>query len=148
MTRNLVALLFFLGPFLMHSQNLVWKTNLNEAIVISNEQKKPLLIFFTASGMSEKIQSEIFETLDFAVWSRDNVVLVKLDLSNNVISQAERDQNLKVKNAFGVVELPQICFAMATSKKGKTTFNALGKIGYISGGPKVWIVESNEILHP
>lgn len=148
MTQKLLILLFFFGSFVMKSQNLVWKTNLNDAIVLSNEQKKPLLIYFTAAGVSQKFEEELFKTPDFAVWSRDNVILLKLDLSNTTISDAEKEQNVKIKNAFGVTELPQICLALASIKKLKTTFNALGKVPYNLGGVRAWIIDANGILRP
>ncbi|MBE8725283.1 thioredoxin family protein [Flavobacterium hungaricum] len=148
MTKKLLILLFFLGSFFMQAQTLAWRTNMTDAIAISNEERKPMLILFTASGVSDNLQNEIFKTPDFAVWSRDNVVLVKLDLSDSSASEGDREQNLKLKNAFGVQELPEVCFAMASVRKNKTTFSALGKIAYKPGGAKAWIAESNLILHP
>ncbi|MEN2414149.1 thioredoxin family protein [Flavobacterium mesophilum] len=148
MTKKLLFLLFFLGSFFMQAQNLLWKTNMADAIAMSNEQRKPMLILFTASGVPENLQNEIFKTPDFAVWSRDNVILVKLDLSDNSASDSDKEQNLRLKSAFGVDELPQVCFASASIRKTKTTFSALGKISYKPGGAKAWIAESNAILHP
>ncbi|RED25309.1 protein disulfide-isomerase [Flavobacterium cutihirudinis] len=149
MIKKLLILLFFLGSFFMQAQNnLVWRTNMTDAIAISNEQRKPMLILFTASGVPENLQNEIFKTPDFAVWSRDNVILVKLDLSDNSASDSDKEQNVKLKNAFGVEELPQVCFASASMRKNKTTFSALGKIAYKPGGAKAWIAESNALLHP
>lgn len=148
MTKKLLILLFFLGSIFMQAQNLVWRTNMTDAIAISNEQRKPMLILFTASGVPENLQNEIFKTPDFAVWSRDNVILVKLDLSDTTADQSDKEQNVKLKNAFGVEELPEVCFASASIRKNKTTFSALGKIAYKPGGAKAWIAESNAILHP
>ncbi len=148
MTKKLLILLFFFGSFFSHAQNLVWKTNMSDAIAISNEERKPMLILFTASGVPTNLQNEIFRTPDFAVWSRDNVILVKLDLSDSSASDSDQEQNVKLKNAFGVEELPQVCFASASIRKNKTTFSALGKISYKPGGAKAWIAESNAILHP
>lgn len=132
----------------MQAQTLAWRTSMTDAIAISNEERKPMLILFTGAGVSDNLQNEIFKTPDFAVWSRDNVVLVKLDLSDSNASDGDREQNLKLKNAFGVQDLPEVCFALATVRKNKTTFSALGKIAYKPGGAKAWIAESNLILHP
>ncbi|MEO6176451.1 MAG: thioredoxin family protein [Flavobacterium circumlabens] len=148
MTKKILILLFFLGSFLMQSQNLVWRTNMTDAIAISNEQRKPMLILFTASGVPDNLQNEIFKTPDFAVWSRDNVILVKLDLSDINASDSDKEQNLRLKNAFGVVDLPEVCYASASIRKNKTTFSALGKIAYKPGGARSWISESDAILHP
>nr|WP_199003306.1 thioredoxin family protein [Flavobacterium sp. ASV13] len=147
MTKKLLIPLFFFGSFFMQAQNLVWKTNMNDAIVMSDEQKKPLLIYFTASGVSTRIQSEVFVTPDFAVWSRDNVILVKLDLSDAEISDNVRDQNVRLKNSLGVQELPQTCLVFASVKKGKTTFNNVGLVPF-RGGAKVWISDANLLLNP
>jgi protein disulfide-isomerase len=107
-----------------------------------------MLIFFTASSAPANLQNEVFKTPDFAVWSIDNVILVKLDLSDVNASDSDKEQNVKLKNAFGVEDLPEVCFASASIRKNKTTFQALGKIGYKPGGAKVWISESDAILHP
>ncbi|KLT71503.1 MULTISPECIES: hypothetical protein [Flavobacterium] len=148
MTKKLLILLVFLGSFSMQSQNLVWKTNMTDAIALSNEQKKPMLILFTTADAPNNLQNEIFRTPDFAVWSRDNVILVKLDLSDVNVSDTDKEQNMKLKDAFGVNDFPQVCYASASIRKNKTTFSALGKISYKPGGAKSWISESNSILHP
>ena len=148
MAKKLLILLFFLGSFFMHAQNLVWRTNMTDAIAISNQLRKPMLILFTASGVPENLQNEIFKTPDFAVWSRDNVILVKLDLSDPNADASDKETNVKLKNAFGVQDLPEVCFASASIRKNKTTFSALGKIAYKPGGAKAWIAESNALLHP
>jgi protein disulfide-isomerase len=148
MTKKLLILLVFFGSYMLHAQNLVWRTNMTDAIAISNEQRKPMLILFTSSSVPDNLQNEIFKTPDFAVWSRDNVILVKLDLSDINASDSDKEQNVRLKDAFGVVELPEVCFANASVRKNKTTFSALGKIAYKPGGAKAWIAESNAILHP
>ena len=148
MIKKLLLLILFLGSISFQAQNLVWKTSMDDAINASNEQRKPMLIFFTASTAPNNLQNEVFKTPDFAVWSRDNVILVKLDLSDTAATDSDKEQNIKLKNAFGVQELPQVCFAKATIRKNKTTFQALGKIGYKAGGFKAWISESDAILHP
>lgn len=149
MTQKLLILLFFLSTSLIHSQSLVWKTVMTDAVELSNEERKPMLIFFTAAGVSEYLQNEVFKTVDFEKWSRNNVILVKLDLSDPNVSKEVREQNIVLKNAFGVQDLPEVCFASASIRKGKTTFNALGKVSYTAGGgPRGWISDSNLILNP
>lgn len=148
MAKKLLTLLFFLGSFLLHSQNLVWNTDLSDAFIMSDAQKKPLLIFFTAANAGQKIQNEVFSTPDFAVWSRDNVVLLKLDLSDTSLTDADKEKNVMMKNALGVQDLPQVCLVMITIRKNKPTINKLGVLGYQVGGAKKWIADSSAILHP
>jgi hypothetical protein len=74
--------------------------------------------------------------------------LVKLDLSDSSASDVVKEQNLMLKNAFGIEDIPQVCFSEVTVRKGKTNFNKLGLIGYTESGVKAWISESNTILNP
>jgi hypothetical protein len=146
MTPKLLILLFFLGSFFLQAQNLVWKTNMNDAIKMCDDERKPLLIFFTASGTSQKIQSEIFATPDFMDWSSENIILLKLDLSDPSISSEEKEQNVKLKEALGIDELPQVCLATASIRRNKPTINKLGLLEYKMGGAKKWISEAKIIL--
>jgi thioredoxin-related protein len=147
MPKKLLTLLLLLSSFYMNSQNVIWKTDINDAVTASAEKRKPLLIFFTSQGVSPQLQNEIFSTRDFEEWSHKNVILVKLDLSDPSISDAAREQNLRLKNAFGIEEIPQVCFSEVTSRKGKTNFNKLGLMGYRASGVKSWISESSLILN-
>ena len=47
----------------MNSQNIIWKTDINDAVTVSAEKRKPLLIFFTSQNVSPQLQNEIFATL-------------------------------------------------------------------------------------
>ncbi len=148
MPKKLLILLLFLSPFCMNSQNIIWKTDINDAVTVSAEKRKPLLIFFTGQGANPQLQNEIFSTRDFEEWSRKNVILVKLDLSDPSIPDATKEQNLLLKNAFGIEEIPQVCFSEVSTRKGKTNFNKLGLIGYKESGVKSWISESDSIINP
>ncbi|MCV2486031.1 thioredoxin family protein [Flavobacterium sp. SH_e] len=148
MPKNLLILLLFLSPFFINAQTVTWRTDINDAVAVSAEKRMPLLIFFTGQGVSPQLQNEIFSTRDFEEWSRKNVILVKLDLSDPSIPDATKEQNLMLKNALGIEEIPQVCFSEVTVRKGKTNFNKLGLIAYVSSGVKAWISESNSILNP
>ena len=129
----------------IEAQVLNWNTDISNAITVSKEQKKPMLILFTDNNVNKILESQILETLDFALWSRDNVILVKLDLTNNSSNEnIERNQSLKT--AFGVQELPEICFSNAVTRKNKISYRLLGKIGYKPGGVKSWIAACDKIL--
>lgn len=130
----------------VEAQVLNWNTDISNAITVSKEQKKPMLILFTDNNADKILESQILKTLDFALWSRDNVVLVKLDLTDNSSNEnIERNQSLK--KAFGVQNLPEICFSNAVTRKNKISYRLLGKIGYKPGGVKAWIEDSNKILN-
>lgn len=146
MTQKLLILLFFLGSLFLHSQNVIWKTNATEAIVSSDEQRKPLLIFFTASGLSQSVQNEVFATSDFADWSNSNIVLLKLDLSDSSLSNEEKEQNFKLKAALDIQDLPQSCLVTAFIRRNNPNISKLGLIEYKTGGAKKWISDAKRVL--
>jgi len=147
MKQKLLILLFILGYSFLHSQNLVWKTNMNEAIKMCDEHRKPLLIFFTSAGISQTIQNEVFATRDFLDWSNKNIILLKLDLSDASLSAEEREQNVKLKEALGIEELPKVCLATASIRRNKPTINKLALLEYNVGGAKKWISDAKAVLN-
>lgn len=147
MKQKILIFLFILGFSFLHSQNLPWKTNMNDALKMCDEQRKPLLIFFTSAGISPAIQNEVFATRDFLDWSEKNIILLKLDLSDVSLSAEEREQNVKLKEALGIEELPKVCIATASIRRNKPTINKLGLLEYNTGGAKKWISEVKAILN-
>lgn len=147
MLQKLLILVLFLSSFFVRSQGLVWRTDINDAVTVSSEQRKPLLIFFTAQGVGQKFQTEIFATRDFEDWSRRNVILVKLDLSDPTVSENIKEQTVRLKNAFGVQQIPQVCLTEVYLRKGRTSFNKLGLMSDNLSGVKSWIDECNSMLN-
>jgi len=147
MLQKLLILVLFLSSFFVRSQDLVWRTDINDAAVVSSEQRKPLFIFFTGQGVGQKFQNEIFATREFENWSRKNVVLVKLDLSDPTVSENIKEQTLRLKNAFGVQQIPQVCITEVYLRKGRTSFNKLGLISDNLGSIKSWIDACNTMLN-
>ncbi|WET04779.1 thioredoxin family protein [Flavobacterium sp. YJ01] len=147
MLQKLLILVLFLSSFFVRSQGLVWRTDINEAVTVSSEQRKPLLIFFTGQGVGQKFQNEIFATRDFEDWSRKNVILVKLDLSDQTVSENIKEQTVRLKNAFGVQQIPQVCLTEVYLRKGRTSFNKLGLMSDNQSGIKSWLDECNSMLN-
>jgi len=147
MRQKLLVFLCIMGCSFLHSQNLVWKTNMVDALKMCDEQRKPLLIFFTSSGISQSIQNEVFATRDFLDWSAKNIILLKLDLSDASLSAEEREQNVKLKEALGIEELPKVCLATASIRRNKPMINKLGLLDYKVGGAKRWISDAKTILN-
>ncbi|MBZ4036275.1 thioredoxin family protein [Flavobacterium sp. 17A] len=147
MFRKLLILTLFLSSLLANAQGLIWRTDINDAVTVSSEQRKPLFIFFTGQGVGQKFQNEIFATRDFEDWARKNVVLVKLDLSDPTVSEVIKEQTLRLKNAFGVERIPQVCITEVYLRKGKTSFNKLGLMSDNLSGIKSWISECNSIMY-
>jgi protein disulfide-isomerase len=61
-----------------------WITDVDSAISISNKENKPMLLIFTDANSSKSpLFAQIFYIRFFAIWARDNVVAVKLDLTDD-----------------------------------------------------------------
>lgn len=147
MLQKLLIFMLILSSFFVRSQDLVWRTDINDAVAVGAEQRKPLLIFFTGQGAGQKFQNEIFATREFESWSRKNVVLVKLDVSDQTASESVKEQTIRLKNAFGVQQIPQVCLTEVYLRKGRTSFNKLGLISDNLGSVKSWIEECNTMLN-
>lgn len=144
----IVLLLIFVST--VHSQELTWETNIDKAISLSNKTNKPMLLFFTGSdwcGWCTKLQNEVFKTPEFAIWAKENVVLVELDYPKRTAQEESlKIQNRGLQQAFGVQGYPTIWISNATSKDNNTNFEQLGKTGYIAGGPSKWMEVVDPIL--
>ncbi|MFV8362830.1 thioredoxin family protein [Flavobacterium sp. ZT3P35] len=150
MKKIIVALLLFAGSFAAEAQELVWETNVTKAMAISNETKKPLLLFFTGSdwcGWCIRLQKEVLKTPEFATWAKENVVLVELDYPSRAPQTPEiKKQNEELQMAFGIQGFPTIILANATTKEGKVNFEGIGRTGYVAGGPIAWLAVVNGFL--
>lgn len=145
--KNLVAVLFvslFLAAPAANANEggLTWYTNLDSAVALSNETKKPIFGFFTGSdwcGWCIKLQREVFAKPAFVEWASANVILLELDFPRNKVLPAElKAQNQKLQSAFAVQGFPTIW--IFTAAKDETMQNyqltAWGKLGYPQGAEK------------
>ena len=150
MKKIVVITVFILGSFAVQAQELVWQTNINKAMEISNKTKKPMLLFFTGSdwcGWCIRLQKEVLKTPEFAAWANKNVVLVELDYPRRAPQSEEiKKQNADLQTAFGIQGFPTVWFATAKPKGGKPSFTGIGSTGYVSGGPSAWLAVADGIL--
>lgn len=150
MKKIFITIFFFAISFAVEAQELVWETNVNKALEISNKTKKPLLLFFTGSdwcGWCIRLQKEVLKTPEFAKWAKENVVLVELDYPRRTPQSAEiKKQNNELQQAFGIQGFPTVFFAKAITTDGKTNFQGLGNTGYVAGGPTAWLAVADGIL--
>ncbi len=150
MNKIFITVLLVLGSFAVQAQELVWQTDVNKAISISNKTKKPMLLFFTGSdwcGWCIRLQKEVLKTSEFAAWANKNVILVELDFPRKTPqSEAIKNQNNSMQQTFGIQGFPTIWFATAKIKEGKPSFTGIGSTGYVAGGPKSWLAEADTIL--
>lgn len=124
------------------TNGLVWYTNLDSVVTLSNETKKPIFGFFTGSdwcGWCIKLQRDVFAKAPFVEWANKNVILLELDFPRTkVLPQELKTQNQSLQQAFGIQGYPTIW--IFTAAKDESTQNyqltAWGKLGYPQGAEK------------
>lgn len=150
MKKIIMLVLLVAGSMVVKAQELVWTNNLDKAIEISNQTKKPILLFFTGSdwcGWCHRLQDEVFKKPEFAAWAKANVVLVEVDFPRKTQLATEiQTQNFQLQQSFGVQGYPTVWFVNPTKKDGKISYERLGSTGYLAGGPAVWLETANGII--
>jgi protein disulfide-isomerase len=137
---------------------LVWHNDLNKAIPLSINSKKPILLFFTGSdwcGWCIRLQREVFHKEDFKKWTDENVILVELDFPRRKQLPANiAQQNRELQQIFGVRGYPTVWLVTpeiikstdSNNPSSKINFQKLGSLGYVAGGPEKWISAANQFL--
>jgi protein disulfide-isomerase len=150
MKKIAIVVLLILGSITTGAQELKWETNLEQASQIAIKTKKPLLLFFTGSDWCVwciRLQNEVLKKPEFAVWAKENVVLVELDFPKRTPQLPEiQKQNMELQQIFEVRGYPTIWLANPTKKDGKTNLEKLGSTGYVAGGPAKWLETANQFL--
>lgn len=134
-------------------ENLVWHTDLNKAIELSNKEHKPMMLFFTGSdwcGWCVKLQKEVFTQSEFKKWAQDNVILVEVDFPKMTAQTEElKTQNRMLQQQFAVRGYPTCWFTTADKlQDGKVNYSQIGQQGYLAGGPVIWINSATAIIKP
>ena len=152
MNKIFITVLLVLGSFAVQAQELVWQTDVNKAISISNKTKKPMLLFFTGSdwcGWCIRLQKEVFLTDDFKKWAVDNVILVDVDFPKDKSKQsvALQNQNNLLARQYEVRGYPTVWFVESTINESQAyDYVRLGQSGYMAGGPSIWTENANGFL--
>jgi thioredoxin-related protein len=150
MKKILIAFLLIAGSMTVQAQDLVWHTDVKEAMKVSKKEKKPIMLFFTGSdwcGWCIRLQKEVFKTPEFTKWAKDNVVLVELDFPRRTPQTPEtRAQNTQLQQTFQVMGYPTVWFVNATEKDKQVNFDKLGTTGYVAGGPTAWLDVANKFI--
>ncbi len=123
----------------------IWTSSYLDALAQSKAQRLPIMLYFTGSDWCPwciKLSEEVFNTPDFAAWSRDRVILVKVDFPQNYqLPASQAAQNLKLLQKFRnhLDSYPTILFVNSTE-------DVVGKMGYQPGGKHVWINRAQAIV--
>ena len=147
-----IAYLLLASVSIQAQEGLTWHTDLSKATDISIKENKSLFLFFTGSdwcGWCIRLQKEVFKTLEFTQWAKDNVILVELDFPRkNNQSEQLKAQNMQLQQQLNVQGYPTVWFVNATkNSENKVNLNALGSLGYQAGGPTKWTDAAALILY-
>ena len=106
--KNLVILLTFLTTFFVYSQdessNLNWLLDLNEALEVSKNEQKPLLVYFTGSDWCppcKMLKKDFFNTSEFEERA-NKMVLLMVDIPRRVdiITKEQKEKNIKLVRKY------------------------------------------------
>jgi hypothetical protein len=115
----------------------VWETDFNAAVEIARSKKCHILILFTGSdwcSWCKKMDAEVYSMPQFARYSHDKYVLLKLDyLRHSPQPESVRSQNAEMLQRFDVHGFP---FAVIVDVSGSVVARFEG---YQEGGPAHFI---------
>ena len=106
--KNLVILLTFLTTFFVYSQdessNLNWLLDINEALEVSKNEQKPLLVYFTGSDWCppcKMLKKDFFNTSEFEERA-NKMVLLMVDIPRRVdiITKEQKEKNIKLVRKY------------------------------------------------
>ena len=133
-----------------NESKIKWYTDMNESINLSLKTGKPLLLFFTGSdwcGWCKKLQREVFFKDEFIKWANSKVILVELDFPRkSKLPENIQKQNRELAQNFGVRGYPSIYFVQPKKNSKGIELSAIGKSGYVAGGPNAWIKAASQYI--
>ena len=119
-----------------------WLTDYQKALDVARQEKKIVLMDFTGSDWCiwcMRLRSEVFATVEFQNYAATNLVLMEVDFPHRKPqSDVLKKQNEELMQKFGVEGFPTI---IILNSEGK----ALGKMGYVPGGPAAFISQLKAI---
>lgn len=121
---------------------LPWLHSYPEAVAQANKSGKLIMMDFTGSDwcvFCHKLRDEVFRTEEFRQWSQQ-FVLLELDYPRNLELTPELSvQNEQLLAKYQVQGFPKILFIDPAGE-------VKASLGYVEGGPKVWITEAEKGL--
>lgn len=129
-----------------------WYKYVEDAQKESKKTGKPILANFTGSdwcGWCIRLKKEVFNTDEFKKWAKENVILLELDFPRRTpLPEDLKAQNSSLQQAFRVSGYPTIWIFDLNFNKDTKQYNieAIGKTGYVAGGPEKWIQGAEQIL--
>ena len=119
-----------------------WLTNLDEAQQEAKAKQKLLLMDFTGSdwcGWCTMLDKEVFSKPEFKEYAKKNLVLLEVDFPKMKKLPTETStQNERLAMQFRIQAFPTV---VVMDSNGKP----IGALGYMRGGPEVFIAELEKL---
>ncbi|CAF0689114.1 thioredoxin family protein [Candidatus Methylacidithermus pantelleriae] len=119
-----------------------WLTSYREALSRAKKEKKIVLMNFTGSDWCpwcQKLEKEVFSTPEFKAYADKHLILLFVDFpQHKELPPDLKKQNDELADKFGVDSYPTLIFLDPSGKK-------IGELGYMPGGPKVFLAEVERI---
>ena len=143
MKRFILPLLLACVCVPSRGEQLEWLTDAEAAKAKAKEENKFVLLDFTGSdwcGWCMKLKAEVFDQPEFAAFAREHLVLVEVDFpKRKQLDAAQQEANNRLEEQFRVTGYPTIILLNSDGK-------AVGKTGYLEGGPRAFNAELSRIL--
>jgi len=139
--RFLAAVLAVLGAFQPAVASEEWLTNYRQAMDTAESSGRPVLALFTGSDWCphcKTLEQNVFSADVFRSWASSNVVLLMIDLPQNGISQAVRDERSQVCINYGVRTFPSVLLLGPDGKK------LVAQTGYTGQSADEWLARIQE----
>ena len=89
----------------------------------------------------------IFFKDEFIKWANNKVILVELDFPRkSKLPENIQKQNRELAQNFGVRGYPSIYFVQPKKNSKGIELSAIGKSGYVAGGPNAWIKAASQYI--
>ncbi|GAB4234099.1 MAG: hypothetical protein Tsb0021_13280 [Chlamydiales bacterium] len=140
---SLIVLLGFLGSSASLSAHVSvpnkvqWMNDYRQAIEVSKQQDKPILLLFTGSGWCtycNKLEREVLDTQQFAEAMKDQFIFVKMDFSpqGKARDMTHALQHDQARNRYGINGFPTVIVIDNNER-------VLLKTGYRQGGAQMYV---------
>jgi thioredoxin-related protein len=122
-----------------------WFDDLSRAQAQARAQGKFVLVNFTGSdwcGWCIKLRKEVFLKPEFESYAASNLVLLEIDFPRRkALPPSVQQNNHKLAERFQVQGYPTLIVLDSQGRK-------LGRVSYGTGGPKQFISEVEQLIHP
>lgn len=113
-----------------------WNDDYDKAVAQAKAEKKLVFLDFTGSdwcGWCVRLENEVFSKPEFKAYAKQNLVLVEVDFPKRKNQTNKlKQQNEKLQATYAIRGYPTLVILNSEGKK-------VGELGYMEGGPKVFI---------